>query len=200
MLPPLVKFDSRQLAVLLSVLLLLKTSLSFSQDDNFIGYRREFYQEDDNRMSINTDTVGWDMKLNEHVSVNGEFVHDAISGATPTGAPPQAQWSFAPFSSYYQQAYNQFFQNAIAQNYSFYQNGYFPNYQAFTNWVAQTNPQLSGQATNSAAQSYNSLTNSPNFHNSKNVPLTTLHDTRFAFFAGSAANLWHQHLHAADRL
>jgi hypothetical protein len=115
----------------------------------------------------------------------GSFVSDAISGATPTGAPPQSQWPFPTFQHYYNKDYNQLFQAAIndPNNLILYQSGYFPTYQAYTNYVAINNPQLRTQATNNAAASYNSLTNNPNYHN-KNVPLTHIQDHRYAFSLG----------------
>lgn len=179
--PALFRLEARQLAVFLGITLLLKAK-AFSQDDNYTGYRHEFYQEDDNRMSIDTDTIGFSGKLGEHVTIDGQFVHDAISGATPTGAPPQSKWPFPSFNTLYQQDYSQLFQAAIndPNNLILYQSGYFANYQAYTNYVAQNNPQLRGQATNNAATSYHQLTNSPSFHNN-NVPVTHIQDKRYAF-------------------
>jgi len=176
------KSNRGRLTVILTVGLVIKTSSVVAQDENFAGYRHEYYREDDNRMSIDTDTASFDVGLGEHLRVNGQLVQDAISGATPTGAPPEAQWPFPSFKSLYNQDYSQLFRTAIndPNNLILYQSGYFPTFQAYTNYVAQHNPQLGTQATNTAAASYNSLASSPNFHN-KSVPLTYLHDLRNAF-------------------
>jgi hypothetical protein len=147
-----------------------------------VGYRHEFYREDDNRMSIDTDTAGFDVALGEHVRLTGQAVQDAISGATPTGAPPQSQWPFPTFKSYYNQAYGPLLQSAInnPNNLILFQSGYFPNFQAYTNYIAANNPQLRTQATNNATASYRALTSNPAFHNTT-VPLTKLTDLRNAF-------------------
>lgn len=176
------RLNPRQLTFLLTVGLFIKSSTAFSQDENFVGYRHEYYREDDHRMSIDTDTWSYDVGLGEHLRVNGQFVQDAISGATPTGAPPQTQWPFPAFKTFYNQDYSQLLRGAInnPNNLILYQSGYFPTFQAYTNYVATNNPLLRNSATNLANASYNALTKNPNFHNTK-VPLTYLHDLRNAF-------------------
>lgn len=180
------KLEPGQLTVCLSIALVIKASCSFAQEEDYLGYRHEFYREDDQRMSIDTDTIGFDVGLGEHVRLSGQLVQDAISGATPTGAPPQTQWPFPTFNSYYNQAYTQLFKAAVndPNNLILYQSGYFANYQAYTNYIAANNPQLGAQATNNAAASYKALTSSPSFHNTT-VPLTQLHDRRNAFSLGA---------------
>ena len=181
------RFKSHQLKLCLGVGLVINTSRSFAQQEDFAGYRHEFYREDDHRMSVDTDSAAFDVGLGAHARLNGQFVLDAISGATPTGAPPQTKWPFPTFRNYYSQAYDQLFQAAIndPNNLILFQSGYFgTNYQAYTNYVAQNNPQLGSQATNNAAAAFQALTNSPSFSNSK-VPLTHLHDNRAAFSLGA---------------
>jgi hypothetical protein len=182
---PAIKLNPRQLTVCLSAALVIRASCSFAQEENYVGYRHEFYREDDNRMSIDTDTAGIDVGLGEHVRLNGQVVQDAISGATPTGAPPQTQWPFPTFKTYYNKAYAPLFQAAVndPNNLILYQSGYFANYQAYTNYIAANNPQIATQATNNARASYKALTSNPTFH-STTVPLTHLTDLRNAFSLG----------------
>lgn len=56
--------------------------------ENHVDYRYESYQEDGGRMGINTQSALFEVKPLPWLSVLGEAVYDAISGATPTGAPP----------------------------------------------------------------------------------------------------------------
>lgn len=166
----------------LSIALVLNTRRLLANDDDTLGYLHEFYREDDHRMTIDTDSIRFDLGLGEHVRLDGLFVNDAISGATPTGAPPQTQWPFPTFTDYYKTDYNQFFQAAInnTNNLNLYNAGYFSSYQAYTNYVATNNPQLVTQAKNSANASYQALLGNPNIHNTS-VPLTQLTDHRRAF-------------------
>ncbi len=169
------------LVLWLSIALLLDTGRLLA-DDDVVGYLHQFYREDDHRMTVDTDSIRFDVGLGPNVRLDGLFVNDAISGATPTGAPPQTQWPFPTFASYYNTYYNQFLQAAInnTNNLNLFNAGYFPNYQAYTNYVATNNPQLSTQARNNATTSYQALTSNPNIHNTS-VPLTQLSDHRRAF-------------------
>jgi hypothetical protein len=175
-------FKSRYLTISLAVGIAIKTTSGFGQEEDYIGYRHEYYREDDHRMDIDTDTTGFDVGLGEHLRFTGQLVQDAISGATPTGAPPQSQWPFPTFRTYYNQYYGQLFSAAInnPNNLILYQSGYFPNFQSYTNYVAANNPQLRTLATNGASASYKTLSSTPGFHNTT-VPLTYLHDLRNAF-------------------
>jgi Protein of unknown function (DUF3570) len=188
MLNRLFKAGRFQVTVLVSIGIVLRTNPLFAQDEDYAGFRHELYQEDDDRMSITTDSVGWDIGVNDHVRVNGQLVRDAISGATPNGAPPQSQWPFLSFNGYYNQYYNLYYQAAINSYLPLYNSGafnaYANPYQAFTNYVIQNTPQLGPESTNSAAQSYNALTNNPNYHNSTKVPLTQVNDLRMAVSLG----------------
>lgn len=56
--------------------------------EDHVDYRYEDYREDANRMSIATHSWLFEAKMFPWLSVQGEAVFDAISGATPTGAPP----------------------------------------------------------------------------------------------------------------
>lgn len=175
---------ARWLAVTLAlVLVLVRLSRALGQE-NEVGYRKSYYLEDDNRISVTTDSVQFDLGLRPNVRLSGDVVTDAISGATPTGAPPQTMWPFPTFNNFYQSAYqssyaseyNQF----IAINQIYVDSG-LETYQQLTNDAANY-AQLTapGIATNSANASFQSLTNSPNYRNNK-VPLTYMHDQRSAF-------------------
>jgi hypothetical protein len=174
------RLKPQQLSGILTVGLVLKTWTSFGQE-NYAGYRHEYYLEDNHRMDINTDSAAFDVGLGEHLRLTGLLVQDAISGATPTGAPPPNQFPYPGFASFYNQDYSRLFRAAInnPNNLILYQSGYFANFQAYTNFVAQSNPQLGTQATNLANASRKAITQNPNFHNNT-VPLTYLHDLRNA--------------------
>lgn len=69
-------------------LLLLIAHLQCVRAENHVDYRYEDYQEDDARMRIQTHAVAFGAKLTSNIEVDGEVVHDAVSGATPNGALP----------------------------------------------------------------------------------------------------------------
>ena len=173
-------WQTRFLAVSLAVLL-LRPARSLADD---VGYRRSLYQEDDNRITVNTDVVQFDAKIKDNIGLNGDVVLDAITGATPTGAPPQTKWPMATFNSIYQSSFSTAYANQynqfINQNQIYVDSG-LETYQQLTNGAAsfagQTAPSI---ATNTAAATYQNITNNPNYHNNK-VPLTHMHDHRTAF-------------------
>ena len=81
-------------AVLLAVALQLGSAKRLRAEDQ-IAYRYEDYCEDDNRISVQTHAALFDVSLKEGlVSIQGELVHDAVSGATPTGAAPPDQYNY----------------------------------------------------------------------------------------------------------
>lgn len=163
------------------VIFFLRLSRGSAQDENQAGYRRELYQEDKDRMKIETDSVHFDTKLLSNVRLAGDFVYDSISGASPTGAPPQTRWPFPTFAHYYNLAYGQLFLAAVndPNNHILYDSGYFASYHDYTNYIALNNPQIGSQATNSASKSYGALTSNRNIRNTT-VPLTEVHDRRTA--------------------
>jgi hypothetical protein len=168
------------------VLFAARVSRVFGQE-NDVGYRHEFYREDGDRMSIDTDSFLFDAKLNPHVRVIGTYVIDSISGATPIGAPPQTKWPFATYNNLYNRAYGQSytsqFNQYVSQNQIYVDAGY-ETFQQMTNQAAQFAQQTAPNiATNSANASYHSLTNNPNFRK-KTVPLAKMHDERHAFSIG----------------
>ena len=56
--------------------------------EDHVDYRYENYREDGGRMSVDTHSWLFDATIMPWLSVQGEAVFDAISGATPTGGPP----------------------------------------------------------------------------------------------------------------
>lgn len=86
------------LALTLALILLL-LQMQRGQAEDQVDYLYEYYQEDDQRIQVLTHSMHFDVTLKEGlVAVAGEFVHDAVSGATPNGAPPPNEWSY-PFGS-----------------------------------------------------------------------------------------------------
>ncbi len=171
-------------AIILALVLVAARVSRVLGQENDLGYRHEFYREDGDRMSIDTDSFLFDAKLNPHVRVIGTYVIDTISGATPIGAPPQTKWPFASFNDLYNRAYGQAyssqFNQFVNQNQIYVDAGY-ETFQQMTNQAAQFAGQTAPNiATNSANASYHSLTNSPNYRK-KTVPLAKMHDKRDAF-------------------
>lgn len=166
---------------------LFKLGRASARAEDNVGYRHEFYKEDDNRISVDTDSFLFDIGMHPNVRLTGTVVIDAISGATPVGAPPQNQWPFPTYAtlyaSAYQQAYTSQYNLFVAQNQIYVDTGY-ETYQQMTNSAAQF-AQASAPpiATNSASASYQSLTNNPNYRNDT-VPLVHMHDRRTAFTLG----------------
>jgi hypothetical protein len=72
--------------VITFVLRLLHPQRSRAEDQAQVKY--EHYQEDNNRIEVNTASLLFDLSLSPDVSLRGLAVYDAISGATPTGALP----------------------------------------------------------------------------------------------------------------
>ena len=158
-----------------------------AQEDT-TGYRHEWYQEDKDRISVETDTFDFDVALGPKVRATGQMVFDSISGATPTGAPPQTSWPFPNYAQTYANAYQQAFTSDFltASNFN-YQNFVatgLETLQEMTNAILPgVQTQAGHEATNSANATYTALTNSPNFKN-KTVPLTQMHEFREAFSLG----------------
>jgi hypothetical protein len=182
------RFARSELAISLAIVLpLLRLSRVSAADDSYVGYRREFYREDNDRISVDTDSHSFDVGVTSNVRITGNAVYDAISGATPTGAPPQSKWPFPTFAQYYANAYSQAytaqFNQFIADNLNYAEAGYI-TFQQLTNaaiLTATTNAPVI--ATNSSTASFQSLTNNPNYRNNS-VPLTHIHDDRIAFSLG----------------
>ncbi len=74
-------------AILLAGALVLAPELRARAEDR-VDYRYEDYSEDDGRIRIQTHAAYVEAELSAQIAVKGQFVYDAISGATPTGGPP----------------------------------------------------------------------------------------------------------------
>jgi len=85
----------------LSLWLMLALELLLGQrvrGENHVDYRYDNYQEDDGRIHVRTHSALLEMSLRDSLSLNAEFVYDAISGATPTGGPPPAGSNQVPLA------------------------------------------------------------------------------------------------------
>lgn len=58
---------------------------SLVRGEDHVSYRYELYQEDHQRMEINTHAIDFEQKIIDSVIAKGELVYDGISGATPSG-------------------------------------------------------------------------------------------------------------------
>jgi hypothetical protein len=175
---------ARLIALTVAVMLpLLRINRVFG-DESEIGYRKYYYQEDANRIHVSTDTWQFDVGLNDNVRVSGNVVVDAISGATPLGAPPQKQWPFPTFNYYYQPLYQSVYgrqYSQFIQNNQIYVDAGLETMQQLTNDAALFSQGIAGSlATNSAAAALKSLSTNRNFRKNT-VPLTQMHDHRNAF-------------------
>jgi len=72
-------------ALLLAVALFLSPRRTLAE--NRVEYRYEDYSEDRGRMQVQTHSMWFEYELHEKVVARGSYVHDALSGATPTGGP-----------------------------------------------------------------------------------------------------------------
>jgi hypothetical protein len=64
--------------------------------ENQASYRFENYQEDGHRISVETHSALFEFQPKSWLTFQGEVVYDAISGASPTGAPPPSTIHFEP--------------------------------------------------------------------------------------------------------
>jgi hypothetical protein len=75
----------------LSLFLALTLHLSFqgrAQAENHGDYRYSWYGEEADRITVETHAVLFEQALSTRLSLKANYVHDAVSGASPTGAPP----------------------------------------------------------------------------------------------------------------
>jgi Protein of unknown function (DUF3570) len=97
--------NSRWPALLLALALHCVQSLRARAEDT-VQYRYEDYKEDGGRVRVHTQTSYFETDFNPRVAVKGEFVYDAISGATPTGAPPTTGGNQVPLVELHDQRYS----------------------------------------------------------------------------------------------
>jgi hypothetical protein len=168
------------------VLLLWRVSRAGAQEDQ-AGFRQEWYQEDDDRVRVNTQSFLFDVGLSSKVRLNGNVVLDAISGATPVGAPARTEWVYPTYDQYYasayDQAYDSLYTDFVNENQILVDTGYITQEQLDAAAKATASAGAPAVATDSATTTYQSLTNNPNYRSSQ-VPLTTLEDRRTAFGLG----------------
>lgn len=72
----------------LAAWLLIAALPSRTRGENHVDFRYEDYDELDDRMHVQTFATHFGWELNSRLSLEGEFVYDALSGATPYGAIP----------------------------------------------------------------------------------------------------------------
>jgi len=88
------RWANRPMAVVLAMALQV-AFIPRGRGEDHIDYRYESYQEDDNRIQVETHAVLFDTTLKEGLlAVKGELVHDAVSGATPSGAAPATKYNY----------------------------------------------------------------------------------------------------------
>ncbi|MDB6152573.1 MAG: hypothetical protein JWL90_1026 [Chthoniobacteraceae bacterium] len=56
--------------------------------ESFFDSRYQYYQEEDDRIRVDSNYSLFSIDLNETTVVDGSFLYSAISGASPTGLPP----------------------------------------------------------------------------------------------------------------
>ncbi len=61
-----------------------------------VGFRFETYKENGGRIGVETDSMLFELYPKSWLTLQGEGVYDAISGFTPTGAPPPSTINFIP--------------------------------------------------------------------------------------------------------
>ncbi len=76
------------LALTLSGILYFSAVARLRAAENRADYRYEDYAEDGGRIHIQTHGAYLDVAPKSWVSIKANYIYDAISGATPTGAPP----------------------------------------------------------------------------------------------------------------
>jgi hypothetical protein len=81
----------QRLAGLIVAAGLMAHPLARARGENQADYRFESYREDGGRMGVDTQSVLFDTQVKPWLALKGEAVYDAISGATPSGAPPPAE-------------------------------------------------------------------------------------------------------------
>ena len=65
-----------------------------------VEYKYEYYQEADDRTRVQTHGLWFETELDKRLVLRGQYVHDALSGATPNGGPPPAGTNAVPLSRF----------------------------------------------------------------------------------------------------
>ncbi len=88
------RWTNRPLALGLALALQI-AFIQRGRGEDHVDYRYEYYRENDDRIQVQTHAVLFDAALKEGLlSVKGELVHDAVSGATPSGAAPASKYNY----------------------------------------------------------------------------------------------------------
>ncbi|MCW1925349.1 DUF3570 domain-containing protein [Luteolibacter arcticus] len=74
------------LATLLSPTLRAEGEIEIPAQEYDYGY--QLYQEDDNRIRVEAEYLRGRIELNDETAIRFQYIHDAISGASPTGVLP----------------------------------------------------------------------------------------------------------------
>lgn len=144
-------------------------------EESHADYRYQIYREDNDRIAVDTHSALFDVSINAKARLQGEVVIDAVSGATPSGAPA--------YKDFHLLSVNQVGLNAVSGNYANLMStlGYTGNPQGFIDYVRNNFPgflptllSTYSDATNSYAQA---LAANPNYRSAK-VPLSPEHDER----------------------
>lgn len=85
--PPTAPLSPRQAALLLALVLSVVDPRRLRGEDR-AQYRYEDYNEDGARMRTQTHAIWFEYDLHSKLALRGQYVHDTISGATPTGGLP----------------------------------------------------------------------------------------------------------------
>lgn len=88
----------KSLALVLAVVIYLLHPRR-SGAETLADYKYEVYAEDRDRIQVRTHSALFEQSLVRWLSLKGSYVHDAISGATPTGGPPPPGSQQVPLAS-----------------------------------------------------------------------------------------------------
>lgn len=69
-----------------------------SNAENHLDYKFNAYLEENGRIDVLTHSALFEQAIMSQLTLKGEYVHDAVSGASPTGAPPPPGSSQVPLA------------------------------------------------------------------------------------------------------
>jgi hypothetical protein len=177
-----------------AILLAGQLCRAMAQDENQVGVRQEYYVEKDDRIKVDTQSAFFDVAATSKIRLSGTLVLDAISGATPIGAPPPNQWQYPSFTdyykSYYKETYTAKYGEYVAANQVFVDAGLKTPEQVAREAAAYAAPIAASTARQSAVASTQELHSNPNYK-SNQVPLTHMDDNRTAFSLASGFTFGH---------
>src|SRR6478609_2526605 len=75
-----------RLSILIAAICLMLHARALAE--TFLESRFQYYQEDHDRIEVDSSYSLFNLDLNETTAVDGSFLYSAISGASPTGLPP----------------------------------------------------------------------------------------------------------------